>query len=476
MTPAEIVSFEPATGAEIWRGPPTPIEPPLAAARAAWRGWAGQGLAVRGELLRRFANELLRNSDEAARLVAREVGKPWRDAQAEVEAVLAQVEIAIRAQGERAPQRRRDNGLAGTLALGHKPHGVMVVISPWTLPLLAPAGQILPALLAGNTVVFKPSEKAPACGRFLVDCLYAACVPAEVLHCVVGGPEAGLALASADGVDAVAFAGSAQAGVALNRKLAARPDRLLTLEMGGNNPLVVWDTPLVDDVAALVVQSAFGASGQRSTAARRLIVKSTIYDRVMPAVKQLADRLIIGAPFDEPAPFMGPIIDNVAADGLTESFVWLMSNGARPIKHMARPRDGLPFVTPGIIDVTAMAEKPDVELFGPLLQVIRVESFEAAIAVANATRFGLVAGLIGGSPEEYRRFWAETRAGIVTWNRPTTADLAVMPMGGVGLSGNHRAAGLYAPDYCAYPVASAEAEQPRAVLGAGLAAPPAKPN
>jgi succinylglutamic semialdehyde dehydrogenase len=202
--------------------------------------------------------------------------------------------------------------------------------------------------------------------------------------------------------------------------------------------------------------------------ARRLIIKSDMYDAVIGEVKTLVGRIIIGAPFDNPPPFMGPLIDGRTADQLTEAFLYFMSNGGKPITHMRRPFDGLPFVTPGIIDVTAMKERPDVELFGPLLQVVRVDDFDQAIAEANRTRFGLAASLVGGTPEQYNRFWANVRAGVVNWNRPTNGASSSAPFGGVGYSGNHRPAAFYAADYCAYPVASNEMDQPRAMVGAGF--------
>jgi succinylglutamic semialdehyde dehydrogenase len=266
----------------------------------------------------------------------------------------------------------------------------------------------------------------------------------------------------------VLFTGSAHVGIAINRKLAARPDKIVALEMGGNNPIVVWDTPKLTDAAALIVQSAFTSAGQRCSAGRRLIVKSTMYDAVITEVKRLTERIIVGAPFDEPAPFMGPVIDNPTADALTESFLYLLSHGGKAVKHMLRTRDDLPFLSPANIDVTQVKERPDVELFGPLLQVIRVDDFDEAIAEANATRFGLSASLIGGGPQDYNRFWANIRAGVINWNRPTNGASSAAPFGGVGLSGNHRPSAYYAADYCAYPVASTEMEQPRAVIGVGL--------
>lgn len=463
-----IVSTAPATGEELWRGEPGDVDAAVARATRAWPAWAAQPLANRIELLRRFANEVRKDLDALAELVARESGKPLWEARGEVEAVVALVETSVRAYADRTGQRRLDSALQGTAALRHKPHGIMAVVTPFSSPVELPAGSIIPALIAGNAVVFKPSEKAPAAGEALVRCLHRAGISANVIQFLPGGPATGQALVSHPDVHGVLFAGSAHAGIAINRRLASNPGRVVALEMGGNNPIVVWDTPKIQDAAALVVQSAFAHAGQRCTNARRLIVKAGLYDDVVAEVKRLADRLVVGAPFDETIPFMGPVIDNAVADGLTESFVYLLSNGGRPIKHMARLRPDLPFLSPAIIDTTAMAERPDVELYGPLLQVIRVDDFDQAIAEANSTRFGLSAALVGGSPQDYNRFWANVRAGVLNWNRPTNAVSAAAPLGGAGLSGNHRPSGAYTADHCAYPVASTEVEQPRATIGVGL--------
>ena len=468
MSETEIISFEPATGTELWRGKAGDVEEAVAQARKAWPQWAAQPLATRIELMRRFANEVRKEQDPFAELIARETGKPLWEARGEVEAVVAKVEIAVRGYAERTGQRKLDSALQGTTALRHKPHGVMAVLGPFSDPANLPNSHIVPALIAGNAVILKPSEKTPACGEFLVRCFERTGVPASVVQLVVGGPEEGKALVAHDGIDGVLFTGSTQVGIAINRKLASNPGKIAALEMGGNNPIVLWDTPKIADAAALIVQSAFTTSGQRCTAARRLIVKSSLYDQTIDELKRLIGRIIVGAPFDEPQPFMGPVIDGEAADQLTESFLYLLSNGGKALAHMKRPRGELPFVTPGLIDTTAMAERPDVELFGPLLQVIRVDDFDQAIAEANNTRFGLAAALLGGNPQEYNRFWANIRAGIVNWNRPTVGASQTAPAGGVGYSGNHRPAAFYSADYCAYPVAGTEMEQPRASVGVGF--------
>ena len=465
----ELVSHAPATGEELWRGLPGDVEDCVERARRAWPGWAAQSLANRIELIRRTANELRKHAEDLGLLVAREAGQPLWVARGEVDAVIERVELAVRAYAERTAQRRFDNALKGSSALRHKPHGVAVVLGTASSPLSVPSAQIIPALIAGNAVIFKPSEKLPATAEVLVRCFHHAGVPANVLQFCPGGPETGQALALHDEVDAVLFTGTSHNGIALNRKLAARPDKLVALGMGGNNPIVAWDTPKIGDAAALIVQSAFAWSGQTCTNARRLIVRDSLFDELLAEVKRLADRLIVGGPLDDPAPFMGPVIDNQTAEGLTESFVYLLSNGGRPIKHMVRPVPGRPFLTPAIIETTGMAERPDVELLGPLLQVIRVPDFDSAIAEANATRYGLVSALIGGSPQDYNRFWANVRTGVVNWNRPTTAISPGGPFGGSGLSGNHRPGGFYAADFCAYPVSSSEMDQPRTTIGLGLA-------
>jgi succinylglutamic semialdehyde dehydrogenase len=468
VTDQILVSYEPASGEEIWRGRHGDVEAAVSAARRAWPNWAAQALTTRIELLRAFANEVRRESEPLAELIARESGKPLWEARGEVDAVVNQVDLAVQAYAERTGKKKFDAGVGSSAAVRHKPHGVMVVLGPYNCPAQIPNGHIIPALLAGNAVLFKPSEKTPAVGEALVACLHRAGVPEDVVQLVIGGPEEGKALVAHPGTDGVLFTGSTNAGIAISRKLAANPGKIVALEMGGNNPLVVIDTPRLTDAAALIIQSAFTTAGQRCTAARRLIVKDSVYDALMAELVPMARRLMVGDPLGEPQPFMGPVIDNDTAERLMESFVTLMTAGGRPLLHMRRSLPDRPFLSPGIIDVTDIPERPDIELFGPILQVIRVPDLDAAITEANNTRFGLSAALIGGTPDDYGRFWANIRAGIINWNGPTNGASPKAPFGGIGLSGNHRPTAYYAADCCAYPVTSTEMEQPRATIGVGI--------
>ena len=463
-----LLSHEPATGALLWKGEVSDVDAEVAAARIGWAGWAARPLAYRIETLRRFANTVRTRAEPFADLVARETGKPLWEARTEVDSVVAKVDISVAAYAERTAQRRFDGALGARTAVRHKPHGVLAVLGPYNFPAHLPNGHIVPALLAGNAIVFKPSEKTPATGAFLVDCYHAAGVPDDCIRLVIGDAAEGKALADHAGIDGLLFTGSARTGLALNRAFAGKPEKILALEMGGNNPIVVWDTPDIAAAATIVVQSAFTSAGQRCTAARRLIVQDALYAPLVAAVDALAGRLIVGAPHDEPQPFMGPVIDNAAADQLQDAFVTLLTRGGRVLRHLERPDAAHPFLSPALIDVTAIADRPDVELFGPILQIIRAQDFDEAIAEANATRYGLSASLISQTPALYDRFWAGVRAGVVNWNRPTNGAPSNAPFGGIGWSGNHRPSAFYAADYCAYPVVSNEADAARASIGVGL--------
>jgi succinylglutamic semialdehyde dehydrogenase len=353
----------------------------------------------------------------------------------------------------------------------HKPHGVLAVLGPYNFPAHLPTGHIVPALIAGNTVVFKPSEKTPASGEFLVQCYRDAGIPEGAIRLLQGGPDEGKALAAQPDIDGLLFTGSARAGRSLHEQFADMPQKILALELGGNNPLVVWHPKDVEAAATIAVQSAYLSAGQRCTCARRLIVEDGHEKPLLDAIAALIDRMIVDEPFADPQPFMGPVIDNDSAQHLQEQWVELMMKGAKPIRRLDRPYEDRPYLTPALIDVTDARDIPDEELFGPILQVIRVKDFDSAIAEANNTRFGLAASLLGGTPDQYEHFWSHVRAGVINWNKPTNGAPSTAPFGGVGLSGNHRPSAFYAADYCAYPVTSVLGDRVRGTVAQGLRDP-----
>ena len=453
----ELVSTDPATGEVVWRGA-TATEGDVAkaveAARRAFPDWADRPREARVAILRRYKEVLVERTAAFAEALSRETGKALWETKAELGSMAGKVDLSIKAYDERTGVT--ENAMPfGRAVLRHRAHGVMAVLGPFNFPGHLPNGHIVPALLAGDTVVFKPSEETPLAGQLMVEALEAAGVPAGVVNLVQGGREAGQALINQE-IDGLLFTGSAAAGTFFRRHFADRPDVILALELGGNNPLVVWDADDAEAVAALVVQSAYITTGQRCSCARRLILPDDAFGRaVIEATVALADRLAIGPWNGAGEPFMGPLISARAASAARAVADTMGGDRIRALG--AAEGLGEAFVTPGLVDVTGV-DTPDEELFAPWLQVRRVGSFDEALKAANATRYGLSAGLISNEAGRWEQFLNRIRAGVVNWNRPTTGAAGSMPFGGLGASGNHRPSAYYAADYCAYPVASFEAE------------------
>lgn len=454
------VSCDPATGETVWAGAeaaPAQVAEAVAAARAAFPAWAALPRQARVEAMRRYQAVLKERAPAFAEAISRETGKPLWETKAELASMAGKVDVSIRAYDERTGVRENPTAF-GRAVLRHRPHGVAAVLGPFNFPGHLPNGHIVPALLAGDTVVFKPSEETPLAGQLLIECLEAADLPRGVVNLVQGGREVGAALLD-QRIDALMFTGSGAAGAHFRRKFADDPHVILALELGGNNPLVAWDAGDPEAVAALAVQSSFVTTGQRCSCARRLIVRDREADAVIAALDALAGRLAIGPWNAADEPFMGPLISARAAAGARAQAEGLAARGARVIRPLGGV-EGLSeaFVTPAIYEVTGV-EVPDEEIFAPVVQITRVADFDAALAAANATRYGLSAGLLSNDRALWDRFALEVRAGVVNWNRPTTGAAADMPFGGLGASGNHRPSAYYAADYCAWPMASFEADE-----------------
>ncbi len=448
-------STDPSTGAVIWSGPAADaddVDRVVVAARRAFPAWRDTPRPDREGLLHRFAAELEADLPRLANAISREVGKPPWEATAEVRTMIAKVAISIQAYGQRCAEFA--NGPAVTR---FRPHGVVAVFGPFNYPGHLANGHIVPALLAGNCVVFKPSEQAPWVAEITLEAWARAAVPSGVLGLLQGARSTGEALVAHPDLDGLFLTGSSATGRAIHRASAGHPERILALEMGGNNPLFVHDVADVEAAALLVAQSAWLTAGQRCTCARRLIVVGgPASDALLARVAEVARGLRVGTPDDDPEPFMGPVISAAAAEAVLSAERELIVRGARalvPVEHLAT---GTGLLRPGLLDVTAVADRSDEEIFGPLLQVIRVADVDAAIVEANATAYGLAAGLVSDDAGLYERFTREVRAGIVNRNQQLTGASSAAPFGGVGLSGNHRPSAYFAVDYCSYPVASIE--------------------
>ncbi len=452
-------SIDPATGETVWQGAaasPAEVQAAADRARAAFPDWADRSRQDRIDAVNRYQAVLKARAPAMAEAISRETGKALWETTAELGAMAGKVDISIRAYDERTGERTAETGF-GHATLRHRPHGVAAVLGPFNFPGHLPNGHIVPALLAGDTVVFKPSEETPLIGQLMAEAFAEADLPDGVVNVVQGGRDTGAALLDS-GIDALMFTGSGAAGAHFRRKFADDPHVILALELGGNNPLVVWDAADAEAVAGIVVQSAFVTTGQRCSCARRLIVpEGPQGDAIVAAVDAMVDRLILAPWNSTPEPYAGPLISVKAAEAALRALQDRINISAKVIRASG-PVGNLPgaFVRPAIIDVTGV-DVPDEEMFAPFLSVTRVASFDAAIAEANATRYGLSAGLVSDDPKNWDRFIRRIRAGVVNFNRPTTGAAGDMPFGGLGASGNHRPSAYYAADYCAYPVASFEA-------------------
>ena len=454
-------SVNPANNDVIWQANTATAEQvdgAVAAAREAFYSWADKTFAERLAIVKTFAETLKEHSEELAIAIAQETGKPLWETRTEAGAMVGKIAISEKAFLERTGDV--ENPMPqGRAMIRHKPHGVVAVFGPYNFPGHLPNGHIVPALLAGNTVVFKPSELTPAVAELTLKLWQKAGLPAGVINLVQGEVETGKALASHKGIDGLFFTGSSRTGHILHEQFAGQPGKILALEMGGNNPLIVTD--VADTKAAIhdIIQSAFISTGQRCTCARKLFLPAGEQgDAILAGLIKATKAIKVGDYDAEDQPFIGSMISSAAAAGMVKAQQQLVELDAEVLVELTH-KENTGFVTPGILECTNVANFPDEEHFGPLLKVFRFTDFDAAIDKANDTSFGLSAGLLSDSAADYDHFLRRIRAGIVNWNRPITGASSAAPFGGIGASGNHRASAYYAADYCAYPVASVELEK-----------------
>ncbi len=458
---AEFSKTDPVDNQPLWQANAadgSDVAAACEAARAAFPAWARTPFEQREQLVKRFAALLEEHKAHLAATISRETSKPRWETLTEVQAMIGKVAISLQAYQARTGVSQ--TAMAdGASVLRHRPHGVLAVFGPYNFPGHLPNGHIVPALLAGNTVVFKPSELTPQTAEETLKLWQQAGLPAGVINMVQGGRETGEALAASSDIDGLLFTGSAGTGYHLHRQLAGQPEKILALEMGGNNALIVDQIEDCDAVINLAIQSAFISAGQRCTCSRRILVKrGSEGDAFIERLVQVASALHIGRWDAEPQPFMGGVISSAAAEKMLAAQHHLLSLGGKALLTMQRLESGSALLSPGIIDVTGVQNVPDEEYFGPLTTIIRYNDFDEAVRIANQTRYGLSVGLVSPQRERFDHLLLEARAGIVNWNKPLTGASSAAPFGGVGASGNHRPSAYYAADYCAWPMASLESE------------------
>lgn len=456
------VSVNPSTNEVLWKGQEasyTLIDHAVNSAALAFENWGFKTIDERIKYLKIYQNILKREKLNLAETISKENGKPLWDSLNEVSSMISKIDISIDAYHYRCNELKIGN-YPGLSITRHKPHGVMVVLGPFNFPGHLPNGHIVPALLAGNTIVFKPSDLTPLTSSLMISYFSEADFPKGVINLIQGGKEIGERLVKHDLINGVLFTGSWNVGKKISETLSQFPYKILALEMGGNNPLIIGHVKDLQAAAYQTIQSAFLSSGQRCTCSRRLIIYSDIYDKFLNTLIEMTKKIKVGAYTDNPEPFMGPVISMQAAATLIQAKEQMINKGGISLLDLKRLNEDTPFLSPGIIEMTNVNETIDEEYFGPLLQVFKLSTLHEAITLANATKYGLTAGIICDDSKDFNVFYKKVKAGIINWNTPLTGASSKAPFGGIGQSGNNRPSAFYAADYTAYPVASLEAEHP----------------
>lgn len=434
------------------------VDDAVAAARAAQPSWDALGLDARMTFLTRLRDALAHHENALALALSREMGKVIREARAEVKAMIAKVDITL----SEGLGLVRDTTVDARFSWRWRPHGVLAVLGPFNFPLHLPHGHIVPALLMGNAVVFKPSEVTPGCAIVYARVIESVGFPPGVFNMVQGDGVVGAALGAHEGVDGVLFTGSYGVGEKLRRVNVSTPGRILALELGGKNAAVVLDDAPFEKAAEDVVVSAFSTTGQRCSCASRLVVTRGIADRFIAEVARRAAALVVGHPLD-PMAFCGPLASPRAVEKFEALQGLAEEEGARAViapteaavTWEGRAHRGC-YVTPRVRLVERRERRSAYqreEAFGPDLAVYVAEDIDEAIAVADDTDYGLTAGVWTASEAAFEHAARGLRVGALSWNAPTVGASSRLPFGGVKNSGNHRPAGAFSTLYCAYPMA-----------------------
>ncbi len=420
-------------------------------ARKAFGAWSNRPAEARATVLLRAAGLMRSQRFELAAWEVYECGKPWREADADVAEAIDFCEFYAREMVRLASPRRRD--VPGeTNTCEHLARGVAVVIPPWNFPLAIPCGMAVAALVAGNTVVLKPSERAPMMAWQLAQVLREAGLPEGAFTLLTGFGDVGQALVDHPDVDLIAFTGSRGVGLEIHRRAAVtRPGqdhvKRVIAEMGGKNAIIVDDDADLDEAVSGVLQSAFSYSGQKCSACSRVVVLDGVYEAFLSRLGDAVHALPVG-PADDPDTAIGPVIDARARDRIWEYARVAGAEGREVAKVDVGPLiDQGAYVGPLIVaDVAPASRIAQEEVFGPILAVLRAQDLSEALEIGKGTEYALTGGLYSRSPANIRRVKREFRVGNLYVNRPTTGALVDrQPFGGFKMSGIGTKAG--GPDY-----------------------------
>ncbi len=445
---------------------PAHIDEAVSAARRAFGGWRRRAHTERAHILRKFSAEVVNHRDELIELVATETGKPVWEAEREVRQVEAQLETEIR-EGVRSVSPFKVGevsfGLEGSVR--YRPLGVIAVLGSAISPVHLPCSQILPALVAGCSVVFKPSKLVPATGQFIAHLFDEIGMPRGVFNLLQGDADYGLALAAHEGVAGVLFTGSCPAGRRLLTALAEQPHKLAALQMGGVNLAVVLEDADLDQAVCECVKGAYLTTGQQYTSTGVVLVHKKVFERFADGFLDITRRLRVGYAFDRGV-FMGPLLSKAARERFLDLQQRLVSAGARAVlkgEPLATGRPGhyvgpalLAFEKPESID----ALRPEGLSFGPDVVLVPFGSDKEGFDLAAGNRHPFAAAVFSEDREHRARWAEELNYGLLNFNLATTEMTMRLPLIGVGECGNNRPGGVFSQRNCTHPVSSLTANTP----------------
>ncbi len=453
------------TDTKLWECPITysHIDEVISSAKKGFEVWRKVSLDERINYLRRYQEQVLSKSEEIATAIALETGKPLWEAKGEASAIVAKVTVTIEDSLKRVENKELSNILPNTTGrIFYKPIGPCFVIGPFNFPCHLANGQILSALLTGNSIIFKPSEKTCYSAQLLIDCFHEANFPKGVVNLIQGNGETARRILKERSIKGIFFTGSKDIGKRILEITHKDLSKLVALELGGKNTSIIHKDADLDFVLPELLKACFLTTGQRCTSTAIVAIHKDIMDQFIPKFHELAKRIIVDHPIDHKTePFMGPLIDQSAVDKYLLYMGMAKREGIEEImrgKQIEKDKKGF-YVTPSIhlasrFDNTSHFLKN--EIFGPNCTFIPYTQIEEAIDIANSTEFGLASAVFTKDHDVFNQCVRDIDAGILNFNRSTVGASSKLPFGGVKNSGNYRPAAVSTIDACVYPMSSLE--------------------
>lgn len=437
------------------------VEKVLTSAHSGFQVWKKYSYTQRADFIKKYHEALLKRKDEIAIAIALETGKPIWDAKGEVSGVLNKVSITLDESLKRIETKNFSEISPQTDGRWfYRPIGPCLIIGPFNFPCHLAGGQMLASLIAGNSIVFKPSEKTIYSAQLLIECFHEAQFPKGVINFINGGGEIATRLVKDKRIKGIFFTGSKEVGQKILSQTHQDLSKLVALELGGKNTSIIHQDANLDHALIELIQACFLTSGQRCTSTSVIAIHRNIYHEFTDRFHQLAKRIIIDHPIEhKDVPFMGPLIDDRAQNNYLNFIGMAKREGAEEImrgKTLTKNHKGY-YVSPSINLFEKINHKSiflQSEIFGPAVSIIPYDNIEHASEIANMNEFGLASSVFTHDPSIMEYCLNSIEAGLININRSTVGASSKLPFGGIKSSGNYRPAAVTMIDACAYPVAS----------------------